>query len=205
MITPQAKDVTAAFDYYIQNYNREKPFILVGHSQGSMILMLLLKDYMVKNPAVYKRMISAYLIGYPVMADYIAANAHLKFAVGASDTGVIISYNTQSPDLAAGDNVLLKDTAPLVINPINWQRDETIAPASESLGSYMLDDATFFSINSKVQHFADARIDLRQGIIVCSSVDAQAMYDLSRRSLTLGVYHSYDIPFYYYNLRENAQ
>lgn len=200
-----AKDVTAAFDYYIKNYNDDQPFILLGHSQGAMALMCLLEDYMDENPAVYERMIGAYVIGYPVSADYMASNKHLHFAQGAEDTGVIISYNTQSPDVAAGGNILVTDTTSLVINPINWKRDETLALASENLGSYIPEDATFDSHYSKVEHFADARIDLSQGVLICGSVDAQEMYELSRGSFDLGVYHSFDIPFYYYNLRENAE
>lgn len=203
--TIPAKDVTAAFDYYIKNYNNDKPFILVGHSQGAMMLQLLLRDYMARNPAVYKRMVSAYVIGYPITEKYMAANKHLKFAQGADDTGVIVSYNTQSPKIGAGENILVTDNTGLVINPINWKRDETPALASESLGSYMPDDASFASSYSKVENLADARIDLSQGVIVCSSVDDEKMHELSRGSFALGVYHSFDIPFYYYNLRENAE
>jgi len=34
-----AKDVKAAFYYYIDHYNNGRPFILAGHSQGSMVLL----------------------------------------------------------------------------------------------------------------------------------------------------------------------
>jgi len=196
-----AKDVSAAFDYYINNYNNNKPFILVGHSQGAMMLMFLLKDYMIEHPEVYERMVSAYVIGYSVTNDYMANNPHLKFANNADDTRVIISYNTQSPDIAFGKNILVTDTTSLVINPINWKRDGTMAAASENLGSYMPNSLGSYS---KVDNLADAQIDLAQGVVVCSTVDDEAMYTLSP-TFNRGVYHSFDIPFYYYNLRENAE
>ena len=55
----------------------------------------------------------------------------------------------------------------------------------------------------KVLDFADARIDLAHGVIICSSVSDTAIYAISG-GLDLGVYHIYDINFYYFNLRENA-
>ena len=84
-------------DYYFENYNNGKPFILAGHSQGSQILTMILSDYMKEHPEHYKNMIAAYVIGYSVTDKYLAANPHLKFAEGADDTGVIISYNTEGP------------------------------------------------------------------------------------------------------------
>ncbi|MCK9625244.1 MAG: DUF3089 domain-containing protein [Bacteroidales bacterium] len=197
-----AKDVTAAFDYYIKHYNNGKPFILVGHSQGSNVLLLLLKNYMYENVDVYARMVCAYVIGYPVTAEFLNANKHLKFAEGDDDTGVIVSFNTQSPSLALGANIVMANKIGLVINPINWKKDETLATASESLGSYMPIDSQGNS--GKVLNVADARINLKKGVIECSSVNDSAMFKISG-IMGLGVYHSFDIPFYYYNLRENAE
>ncbi len=197
-----AKDVTAAFDYYIKHYNNNKPFILVGHSEGANVLLLLLKNYMHDNPDIYSRMICAYVIGYPITAEFINANPHLKFAEGADDTGVIISYNTQSPSVVAGANLVMGNQIGLVINPINWKKDETLATVSESLGSYMpIDSLGNFG---KVLGFADAIINLNKGVLECSSVNDSAMFKISG-ALGLGVYHSFDISFYYYNLRENAE
>lgn len=197
-----AKDVIAAFDYYINNYNNEKPFILVGHSQGAQVLLILLSKYMSHHPDVYARMVCAYVIGYPVTTGYMNANPFLKFAEGADDTGVIVSYNTQSPSVAPGANIVMANDIGLVINPINWKRDQTPATAEESLGSYMpVDDQGRFGFTP---HFADARINSAKGVIECSSVDENAMYQISS-AMGPGVYHSFDISFYYYNLRENAQ
>ncbi len=196
-----AADIINAFDYYIKNFNHSRPFILVGHSQGAMILMILLEDYMKNNPQVYQQMISAYIIGYPVTNNFMEKNKHLKFAKGAEDTGVIISYNTQSRNVQPGGNILISDNTALVINPINWKRDETLALASENLGSNLPNSKGEFS---KIKNFADAQIDLNQGVLICSSVDENEMYNFSS-AFPVGIYHVFDFPFYYYNLRENAQ
>ncbi|MDR1897133.1 MAG: DUF3089 domain-containing protein, partial [Prevotellaceae bacterium] len=89
-------DVRAAFEYYIKHYNKGKPFILAGHSQGSIVLFALLSSYMKENPDVYNRMIAAYLIGAPLTQDIYTAFPHLNPAQGADDLGVIICYNTNS-------------------------------------------------------------------------------------------------------------
>ena len=196
-----ARDITAAFAYYIRHYNHGRPFIIAGHSQGASVMLFLLAEYMTTHPDVYDRMIAAYVTGYPVTAEFMAANKHLKVAEGPDDTGVIISYNTQSPKVTPGTNIVVANNIGLVINPINWKRDETPAPASQSLGSYMPDSAG--TNYGKKHDFADARIDLAQGVLICDSVNAAAIQAISGE-MDLGIYHIYDINLYYYNLRENA-
>lgn len=187
-------DGLAAFDYYIKNKNNGRPFILAGHSQGSNVLLNVLSEYMAKNPDVYKRMVAAYVIGYSVTNTYLANNPHLKFAQGADDTGVIISYNTQSPDLAADKNPVVLPGA-LVINPITWTTSPALAAKSVGLGSFMPVDGALV----KVPQYADAQVDAAKGALITNA---------NPTGLTLnfgpGIYHSYDYPFYYFNLRENA-
>ncbi|MEQ4489252.1 MAG: DUF3089 domain-containing protein [Dehalococcoides mccartyi] len=200
------EDAMAAFDYYIKHFNNGRPFILAGHSQGSEILLYLLSDYMGKHPDVYKQMIAAYAIGYSVTEDYLAKNPHLRFAENATDTGVIISYNTQAPEIE-GKNLIVSEGA-LVINPISWTRNEAPASASENLGSYLPGADGYIPINpdtelKKIMGLADARVDSEKGVLVCSSVDAEAWFS-GNPVLGKGVYHSYDYSFYYYNLRQNA-
>jgi len=191
-----ASDATAAFDYYLKHYNEGRPFILVGHSQGAQILTLLLSGYLQKHPAVYERMIAAYVIGYSVTADYLEANPHLRFAQGPDDTGVIVSYNTLAPGVTLEDAPFLLPGA-VAINPINWTVDGTPATTAEGLGSYMPDATGHFR---QVPQYADARVDTSTGVLVCSTAVDSELY----LGFGPGIYHSYDIPFYYFNLRANA-
>lgn len=189
-------DAVAAFDYYIKHYNNGRPYILAGHSQGSNVLSNLLAGYMKENPDVYIRMVAAYVVGYSVTPGYLKNNPHLKFATGPDDTGVIISYNTEAPDVAIGTNPVLSTTGiGLVINPISWSREEDLIPANDSrnLGTSI----------PPVLPYADARIDKVKGVLVCSIANENVMQSLSS-ALPKGVYHSFDYLFYYYNLRANA-
>jgi hypothetical protein len=191
-------DAIAAFDYYIKNYNHDRPFILAGHSQGSNIMLYLLSDYMKKNPKVYKRMIAAYVIGYSVTKDYLAKNPHLKFAEGPDDTGVIISYNTEAPNVKGNNPVLLPGA--LAINPITWTRTEKPSLASESLGSFMPDEQGNFET---IMNYADARVDTKRGVVICGTVDVEKLSP-GNPVFGKGVYHMYDYQFYYFNIRKNA-
>ncbi|MFA6034576.1 MAG: DUF3089 domain-containing protein [Myxococcota bacterium] len=195
-------DATAAFDYYIKNYNHGRPFFLLGHSQGSDVLTHLLSGYMAQHPEVLKNMIAAYIIGNPVTAQYMAANPQLKYAQGASDTGVIISWNTQSPNVTPGTNPVLMNEVGIVMNPITWTRDGTEATTAQGLGSILpqpIPNGTWV----QVPQYADAKVDQTNGVLICSSCDETQMA-LIEKGLPQGIYHDLDIPFYYFNIRANA-
>lgn len=194
------RDVTAAFDYYIQNVNNDRPFILAGHSQGSLMLTYLLNDYMKEHPEVQERMIAAYAVGISVTESYMENNPKLKFAENATDTGVIISWNTQAdsedvPDLV---NPLLEPGV-LAINPINWKRDGTYAAVSENLGSSKMNpDGSY----SKVMGLADARVDEELGALICKSIDPEENHPWDL--FPLGCYHPNDYDLYYYSIQQNV-
>lgn len=196
-------DAVAAFDYYIKNFNAGRPFILAGHSQGSIVLINFLTGYLKDHPDIYARMIAAYVIGYPVTARIIEDNPHLKYAEGPDDTGVIISYNTQAPDVESGVNPILSGAVGLVINPITWTRTETVAITAEGLGSIMPDPVTLAF--EPVPQYADARVDIENGVLICTTADEDGLYELTQHALPRGVYHSFEYPFYYFNIRANAQ
>ena len=116
-------DIYGALDYYFENYNNGRPFILAGHSQGSIMLRVALRDYFKAKPELLDRMIATYAIGYSITKEDLKVNPALKFAEAADDTGVIVSWNTEGPENKDQENtVVLKDA--LAINPINWKRDD---------------------------------------------------------------------------------
>ena len=187
-------DAIAAFDYYINNYNHGHPFILAGHSQGAYVLSNLLAQYMTTHPEAYARMIAAYVIGWPVTAQYLADNPYLKFAESADDTGVIISYNTQAPDVPPPVNPVLWGMVGTVINPLTWTRSTTLATTNQGFGSFMPNTN---GVYVRVPQYADARIDITKGVLICSTADKSTIG-------IQGIYHNFDYPFYYFNIRSNA-
>jgi len=199
-------DGLAAFDYFIKHYNKGRPFILAGHSLGSNILANLLSEYMKKNPGVYKRMIAAYVIGYSITPDYLAQNPHLKFAEGPDDTGVIVSYNTEAPTVEGTNPVTLPGG--IAINPITWTRTEELATAAENLGAIALNPDGTAVLNAEgkivpVKDFADAQVNKARGVVICSTADVNLLSP-GNALLPRGVYHTFDYPFYYFDIRQNA-
>jgi len=199
-------DGLAAFDYYIKHYNKGRPFILAGHSLGSNILANLLSEYMKKNPKVYKRMVAAYVIGYSITPDYLAQNPDLKFAEGPSDTGVIVSYNTEAPVVDGTNPVTLPGG--IAINPITWTRTEELATAAQNLGGIALEKNGYAVVDAagnpvRVRNYADAQVNKARGVVICSTADVNLLSP-GNALLPKGVYHSFDYPFYYFDIRANS-
>ena len=101
-------DVFAALDYYFEHLNGGRPFILAGHSQGSIMQSFVLAEYMKAHPEYLKRMIAAYVIGFSITEDYLKANPHLKFAEGADDTAIVVSEETGNISYAHRGELHLK-------------------------------------------------------------------------------------------------
>ena len=192
------KDITAALDYYFANYNQGRPFIIAGHSQGSAMTKLVLMNYFKEHPDYYKRMVAAYVIGYAVTKEDLQANPHLKFATGESDTGVIVSWNTEGPGNENAKNMVWMPGA-ISINPINWKLDDTYAPASENLGSYVLNLSTlereFRDVN------ADARVNVSRGVVVTA---ATCPFNPLDWLFGPASYHDNDYSLFYNNIKDNV-
>ena len=52
----QRTDLYAALDYFFDHYNEGRPFILAGHSQGSIMLKIALQDYFLEHTEYLERM-----------------------------------------------------------------------------------------------------------------------------------------------------
>ena len=200
------EDITAALDYYFAKCNGGRPFIIAGHSQGSAMVLLLLKTYFKDHPEYYKRMVAAYAIGYSVTNDYLAANPHLKFATGECDTGVIIAWNTEGPknvEVNAKSVVILPETRS--INPLNWKLDETYAPASLNLGSIILDEKTGEPTIGDAG--ADAQINLARGTVVTNAKAEPMAEDVAKVATEFfgpDGRHGNDYTYYYNNIKNNV-
>ncbi|MBO4871355.1 MAG: DUF3089 domain-containing protein [Muribaculaceae bacterium] len=190
-------DATDALDYFLTHLNQGRPFILAGHSQGSILTINLLADYMTKHPKALSRMVAAYPIGFSVTKEWLEQTG-LKFAEGPTDTGVIISWNTEG---LRNKNAFNMEVLPgeVSINPINWRRDTTYAPASSNLGSI---NNTTGKIT--VPGIADARLDTDRGVVVVTTADTTyALPAYAAPMFGPESYHLYDYGFFYNNLKQN--
>ena len=193
-------DISAALDYYFENCNNGRPFIIAAHSQGSGMAKYVLKNYFKEHSEYYQRMIAAYLIGFSVTKEDLDSNKHMKFATGETDTGVIISWNTEGPKNVEENahNVVVIPGA-ISINPLNWKLDETYAPASMNLGSLVLNEKTGEYEIANIG--ADAQVVLDRGVVVTN-----ANFKPSEMTNYFGPdsFHEDEYQIYYNNIKDNV-
>ena len=84
------QDVKNAFEYYLKNYNENKPIIVASHSQGSMHLKRLVKEYF-DGTQLQSRLIGAYLVGTKVEPDFFSK---IPEATSSNQIGGVMSWNS---------------------------------------------------------------------------------------------------------------
>lgn len=182
-------DAFAALDWYFENYNNGKPFILAAHSQGSAISKIAFKEYFSKHPDYLKRMVAAYCIGFSFPKVWFDSTPTAKYATGATDTGVIIAWNTEGPGCTTPSKVIGENE--VLINPLNWKTSSDYAGTSDNLGSYVNKEVV-------VPGTADAQIDTERGALICTT-STDYLPSIGEKSL-----HNGDWSLYYLNIRQNA-
>ena len=195
-------DMKAALDYFFEKCNNGRPFIIAAHSQGSALLKYVLKNYFKEHQDYYKRMVAAYPIGFSITKDDLEQYPYLKFAEGESDAGVIISYNTEGPknvEENANNKVVLPGA--ISINPLNWKRDETYAPASENKGSIVLEKDGDTPVRKIVKLDVDAQVNLARGVIVTTTKEPVTNMP---EFFGPASFHENDYSFFYNNIKENV-
>ena len=193
------EDVKDAFEYYMDEYNDGQPIILAGFSQGADMCIRLLKDCF-DDPDINELLVACYAIGWSITEEELEEYPHLKFASGADDTGVIISFNSEAENI--DDSLTIpKGTKTLAINPLNWKTDGTYADKSLNLGACFTDYDG--NITEEIPHLTGAYIDDVRGALKVPDVSPKE-YPAGLPIFEDGVYHLYDYQFFYRNLQENV-
>ena len=84
-------DITTAFLHYMKYDNQGRPFILVGHSQGSNMLLHLMQRFFDDPKSGYRELlVAAYLPGFPIQeTDF----KNIPFMDQPNQTGGYLSWN----------------------------------------------------------------------------------------------------------------
>lgn len=143
------QDVEAAFDYYLKHYNQGRPFIVVGHSQGTTHAARLLEQR-VDNTELSKQLVAAYLVGYWLPKDKFSRGfEQIKLCEQANQLGCIVSYDVygQGGELDAKVPHWYKtgwernqqadgSVKPTVcVNPLSWQSNLNKISKEQHLGA----------------------------------------------------------------------
>jgi hypothetical protein len=90
--------VRAAFVEYLTKYNKGRGFVLIGHSQGSLVLEALIKEFIDTTPALRKQLVSAVLMGGNVLVPegkLVGGSFQTVPACqAAEETHCVIAYST---------------------------------------------------------------------------------------------------------------
>ncbi len=186
------KDIRNAWKYYLKNINPTGPIIIVGHSQGSMIIMRLLPEIM-SDPKLAKRIIAVYAVGWPLSEKYLKNNPQIKVCENSTQTGCIISWNTES--YSAHGTII--DRPSVSVNPLSWTITEEMVSDSFHMG------AVFYKFNGN--------IDTIPNYVGAQNKDGHLVVTPLPNALSLspqtpiGIYHSIDYNIFYMNTKANVK
>ncbi len=204
-------DVERAFNYYIQNYNNGRPFILASHSQGSMHGARLLQTKIV-GTSLQSKLVAAYLIGMAI-PDNLSG---ISPASSANDFGVYINWNsltsgadtrffTEDIVIWVGNSYRKsKGISILQINPLSWLKGGGKVEASNNPGSLPTNqDPTLLPLIQAVTS-ADATgnvLIIEKPVVAGFPGDGP---DAPLLNADKGDYHNYDYQLFYESIRKNA-
>lgn len=93
-------DVLDAFQTYLTTYNEGRPFVLLGHSQGTHHLIRLLQDEFDDSPALRSRLVSALLVGptgrlrVPPGETVGGTFENIPLCTSATETGCAVGFDS---------------------------------------------------------------------------------------------------------------
>jgi hypothetical protein len=192
------QDVKQAFYYYWKHHNNGRPFILAGHSQGSLHSQRLLKELM-QDSTIGQQLIVAYLIGWPVEQNDVEEMSDMAVCTTASQVACLVSWNAQAPYAKRSMKDALGIQEEIVcVNPLTWTTDTTYASKTYNHGALMNNKQ--LGNDEVLIHYADAQI--KEGLLIVNPNNGKQKLQMP---LVKGNYHIYDYNFFYYNIKENIK
>ncbi len=201
-------DVEQAFATFVRQIPADAPIVLAGHSQGALHLLTLIRDR-VRGTPLERRIIAAYLIGWPVSPtrDLPAMGlpacdrpdrtgcvaSWMSFAEPADPTMMLDAWRAQPTPDGGGKRTI---EPMLCFNPLRGATGGN-APASANLGAMVpADDLKSGAI---VARAVPARCDAGTGLLMLGDPPKMGPFVLPGNN-----YHVYDIPLFWANLRADV-
>jgi hypothetical protein len=206
------RDVEEAFDAFLAGIPKNKPIILAGHSQGALHLTTLLKNRIAGTPLA-KRIVAAYVIGWPISLDTDIAGLGLPACQTPEQKGCVLGWATfadpADPEMVttAYDGTIGFDGRPragtrmLCTNPLTGIPDTEALPAA-NLGT--LKPTEGFKSGSLIAGKIGAKCDDTRGFLMIGDADIAKDYVVAGYVLPGNNYHVYDITLFWANVRADA-
>jgi hypothetical protein len=206
------QDVDEAFDAFLAAIPKDKPIILAGHSQGALHLTTLLKNRIAGMPLA-KRIVAAYVIGWPISLDTDIAGLGLPACQTPEQKGCILGWATfaepADPEMVttAYDGTIgfdgrpRADTRMLCTNPLTGIPDTQAAPTA-NLGT--LKPTEGFKSGSLIAGKIGTKCDDTRGFLMIGDGEIAKNYVVAGYVLPGNNYHVYDITLFWANVRADA-
>ena len=183
------EDVKNAFEYYLEHYNNNRPFIIASHSQGTTHASFLIRDY-IDNTDLKDQLVAAYLVGMSVNKNTFT---NIPPCMNADETGCFLSWQSYSEGFLPHDNFNKYRKNAFVINPITWTTKETFSKLDEHKGLLM------YNFNTVYKKSVIAKINKKKNILWIKRPKVPFAF---LKKMTN--YHVADYNLYWFNIRENA-
>lgn len=177
-------DIRRAFIYYMAHYNKGRPIIIAGHSQGGLMAYRLLKEFF-DTTVLRQKLVAAYPIGTEINKDSLK---NLKVGDSAAQTGCYVTWNTVRWRGIQGER-MREHFKGVCVNPLSWREDSIYIEPKYNLGGIS------YSFKGIIPNVVGAAC--RQGALWISSPGG-AFHSLG------GSYHIYDYALFYMNIRQNV-
>lgn len=195
------EDVLAAYEYYIEHFNKGRPFILASHSQGSRHLDLLMRKRVTGSPEL-ERLVAAYPIGTNFKeAPFLSQAPDIPLCTTITETGCLTTWNARGPK--SGDHDWFKGN--ICVNPLQVTHNDEPAEHGLNTGALYMgfdeDDPTKLPELKIVEGVADAQCI--NDVLVVSELRTG---EFSQLPATFGKhnYHRLDYNLFYMNLRHSV-
>jgi hypothetical protein len=204
------QDVERAFDYFIEHYNQGRPFVLAGHSQGSVHLRTLLETRITGSP-LRERMIAAYPIGFAIDREALAASVpDVPVCASAEQINCLVTWNAVGPHARSwGDT-----SKSVCVNPLTWQADDGVGEHALNLGGVTYPgtfEGSIADLVSLPQDFIDGKPVLEKAVADAQCVNGMLLVQEIRspnyaaRPMGRDNYHVFDYSLFHMNLRQNVE
>jgi pimeloyl-ACP methyl ester carboxylesterase len=101
-------DVEDAFDAYMEHFNGGRKFVLIGHSQGTLMLQALYRSRFESDEGLRAQLISALLIGggptVPLGQKVGGSFQTLPACSAPGETGCVVAYNSYAKEAPPPEN-----------------------------------------------------------------------------------------------------
>lgn len=181
------QDVKNAFQYYLENYNQERPIVIASHSQGTLLAVRLLKDFFDEKPLLNK-LVCAYLVGYKVTPGVFKT---IPVGETPHQTACVIGWQSFNADADFTSEELLSYGNTIAVNPVSWTTDHEWTATEKHKGT-LIPNGTI--ISGKIS----ARIDKHGLLMVKNSPEMQEWLKGSSN------FHVWDYNLFWMDIRENV-